>query len=84
MLVALWVGLGILTLFLGPEVMGTWLALIGGGVAIGSYGYFAITQRELAPGAIYEQLLKSRKKKNYLAAEFEETRYERLLEEQTS
>ena len=81
---AILVGLAILTIKFGWNTMEPWTYFIGGAATLGSYAYFAITQRELAPGAIYEQLLESRKKKNYLEAEFEETRYERLLEEQTS
>ena len=79
--VAFWIGLVILSFFVGPDVLRIWLALIGVGVPLGSYGYFAFTQKKLSPEAIYEHLLESRKKKNYREAEFEETRYERLLEE---
>ena len=77
-LLAIQAGLAILTIIFGWALMEPWAYFIEVVAILGSYAYFAIMQREFSPKAIYNQLLESRKKKNYLEAELDETSHERL------
>ena len=78
-LAAMWLGLVILTWQLGWDRMEPWVWFIGGGGTLGSYVYFVITQNELSPGAIYDQIVESKKRKIYQASGFDLERYERLI-----
>jgi AAA+ ATPase superfamily predicted ATPase len=78
-LAAMWLGLVILTGQFGWNKMEPWTFFIGGGVTLGSYTYFVITQRELSPNAIYDQIVESKKRKIYQASGFDLERYERLV-----
>jgi hypothetical protein len=79
MLAAMWLGLIILTWQLGWDKMEPWVCFIGGGGTLGSYVYFVITQNELSPNAIYDQIVESKKRKIYQASGFDLKRYERLM-----
>jgi len=63
-LVAIWIVVGILTLQLGWNIMEPWTYFLGGAL-IGSYAYFAITQKEFSPTAIYEQIIEAKRQKYY-------------------
>jgi len=44
-----------------------------------SYIYFAITQRQFLPTAIYDHIVESKKRKNYQASGFDMEKYEGLI-----
>jgi internalin A len=60
------------------DKMEPWTYGIGLLAIIGSYGYFAFTQRELSPKAIYEHMVERKKVKNYADANFDLDKYKRL------
>jgi len=64
-IIGVWVTLAIFTYRFGWNVMEPWTYFIGGTLTIGSYVYFAVTQKELSPRTIYEQVIESKKRKNY-------------------
>jgi internalin A len=78
LLLAIGAGLGYLIYKFTWDKMEPWTYLVGLLAVTGSYGYFAITQREFSPKAIYEQLVESKKLKNYASAGFDLEKYERL------
>jgi len=60
------------------DIMEPWTYLIGVVAFTGSYGYFAVTQKELSPKAIYEHLVEKKKLKNYAGAGFDVEKYKKL------
>lgn len=64
-LVIVGVILAALTYYLTWEVMDQWTFFIGFGAMLGSYIYFALTQREFSPVAIYKQMVLGYQKKLY-------------------
>jgi internalin A len=78
-LAAIWIALGILIWRLGWSKMEPWTYLIGFIGTLGGYAYFAITQRELSPKAIYDRIVGRKQKKNYQEFGFDLQRYERLV-----
>lgn len=64
-IIGVWVTFAILTYRFGWNVMEPWTYFIGGILTLGSYVYFAVTQKELSPRTIYEQVIESKKRKNY-------------------
>jgi hypothetical protein len=61
-LVVVWAILFYLIQRFGWSVLDPWIYLLEFGLAIGSYGYFAIKQREFSPLTIYQHALDTRKK----------------------
>jgi internalin A len=79
-LAAFWIVLGILTWRLGWSKMEPWtFFIVGGGGTLVSYLCFVITKGELTPKAIYNQIVESKKKKNYQAFGFDVEKYEKLM-----
>lgn len=70
-----------LTYKYGWDLMEPWTYFVSVAAALGSYGYFAVTNKELSPGAIYEQLIQSNKLKLYSDSGFDVTKYEGLCNE---
>ena len=64
-IIGVWITLAIFTYRFGWNIMEPWTYFIGGTITIGSYVYFAMTQKELSPRTIYEQVIESKKRKNY-------------------
>jgi internalin A len=77
-LLIVWAILALLTYKLGWGVMEPWTYFVGGVAALGTYGYFAVTQQEFSPRAIYERMIETKKKQTYLASGFDLEKYERL------
>ena len=77
-LLLVWGLLAYLTYKLGWGVMEPWTYFIGIASAAGAYGYFAYTQQEFSPRAIYEHMIESKKKQTYLDSGFNLEKYERL------
>lgn len=67
-----------LTYKYGWDVMEPWTYFIGLAVAVGGYGYFVFTKKELSPGAIYEQLILTQKYELYRKFGFDLAAYESL------
>ncbi|HEX8190222.1 MAG TPA: COR domain-containing protein, partial [Pyrinomonadaceae bacterium] len=65
---------------LGWDVMEPWTYLIGSGVPILTYVYFAATQMESSPAAIYEQLVERRRRRLCRSSGFDAEEYERLAQ----
>ena len=63
--ISFWLFILFLIWRLGWDVMEPWTYAIGIPFVIVQYLYFAITQRELSPPLIYQQLLKNEKQKKY-------------------
>lgn len=61
-MVAAWIGIFLLIQTFGWNVLEPWTYLIGVGLVIVGYIYFAIQQREFSPPAIYQHALEARKK----------------------
>ena len=81
LLAIIWAALiGGLTYYFGWDVIEPWAYFLGIGVTLGSYAYFAITEREFSPAAIYEQILETKKQKLYQEASFDLEQYERLTQ----
>ncbi|HYY42928.1 MAG TPA: COR domain-containing protein, partial [Pyrinomonadaceae bacterium] len=80
-LIVIYFALAALIYKLGWNTMEPWTYFIGIGAFVGTYAYFAITQRELSPGAIYDQLVEMKKRKNYQLAGFDLDSYRRLTEQ---
>jgi len=81
LLATIWAAvIGGLTYYLGWGVMEPWAYFLGVGVTIGGYAYFALTEREFSPSAIYEQMLESKKLALYEEASFDLEQYERLAQ----
>jgi len=78
LLLAVGAALGYLIYKFTWDKMEPWTYLIGFLALVGSYGYFAITQRESSPKAIYEHLVESKKLKNYTNAGFDLEKYRKL------
>jgi internalin A len=55
-------GLALLTYKFGWDTMEPWTYFVGIGAVIGSYAYFALTQQEFSPKAIYEQIVEKKKR----------------------
>lgn len=81
LLVIVWIVLAVLTYCLTWNVMEPWTYFTGIGITLGSYIYFAITQREISPTAIYEQIVRSKKRKLYQEFGFDLEGYERLVKQ---
>jgi hypothetical protein len=79
-LIGVWIILAIFTFRLGWNVMEPWTYFIGGFLTIGSYLYFVITQRELSPKTIYDQIIESKKRKNYKESGLDIDKFEELLD----
>ncbi|NVM57894.1 MAG: hypothetical protein HWN51_07230, partial [Desulfobacterales bacterium] len=79
-LAAFWIVLGILTWQLGWSKMEPWtFFIVGGGGTLVSYLCFVITKGELTPKAIYNQIVESKKRKNYREFGFDLEKYEKLM-----
>jgi hypothetical protein len=78
-LIAVGVTLAILTHLLSWNVMEPWTYFISLTASIGSYVYFVVTKREFSPIAIYNQIVESKKSKNYEDFGFDISRYEKLI-----
>ncbi|HWS99153.1 MAG TPA: COR domain-containing protein [Pyrinomonadaceae bacterium] len=78
LLVAVGAGLAWLIYRFGWERMEPWTLLIGAFAILGAPSYFALTQRELSPKAIYEHIAEVKKMKNYRAAGFDLPKYQEL------
>jgi len=63
--VLFWLLIMFLVWRLGWDVMEPWTYVIGIPILLIEYLYFALTQQQLSPQAIYEQLLKTEKQKKY-------------------
>lgn len=63
--VSFWLLIIFLVWRLGWDVMEPWTYVIGIPILLIEYLYFAFTQQQLSPQAIYEQLLKTEKQKKY-------------------
>lgn len=61
-LVVVATGLALLTYKFGWDTMEPWTYFIGIGAVIGSYAYFALTQQEFSPKAIYERIVEKKKR----------------------
>jgi len=72
--------LAILTYQFGWNVMEPWTYFIGGLLTIGGYVYFVVTQKEFSPRTIYDQVVESKKRKNYTQFGLDVDKIERLLE----
>lgn len=79
-LVIIWIVLLLLTYSFGWTRMEPWTYFIGFGATFGSYIYFAVTQRELSPRAIYDHFVELRKRKNYQTFGVDLEKYENLKE----
>ena len=77
-LAAMWTGLAILTRKFGWDTMEPWTYFIGVGGTFISYAYFAVTQRQFSPKAIYDHIVDSKKRKNYQTSGFDLEKYEGL------
>ncbi|HYH80113.1 MAG TPA: COR domain-containing protein [Longimicrobium sp.] len=64
-LLAVWVGIIVLIVRLGWEMMEPWTFVIGGSVSLGQYGYFALTRREVGITQIYHGIIEARRRKEY-------------------
>ncbi|HEX8181014.1 MAG TPA: COR domain-containing protein [Pyrinomonadaceae bacterium] len=80
-LVVLGVALSVLIRYLGWTEMPAWTYPAGGIPIIAAYGYFAFTQQEFSPRAIYEHIIARTRRKNYRAAGFDLEQYERLTKQ---
>lgn len=63
----------------GWDTMEPWTYFIGGVAVIGTYGYFAITLKELSPLTIYHQLVEMKKTRSYRLSGFNLENYEKLM-----
>jgi len=75
----IWLGLAGLTFRLGWDKTEPWTFFIGAIVPILSYIYFVVTQREISPKTIYDQIVELRKRKIYQQTGFDIAKYEELL-----
>ncbi|HEX7315319.1 MAG TPA: COR domain-containing protein [Pyrinomonadaceae bacterium] len=73
-----WLALAGLIYRLGWDVMEPWTYLIGTGVPILTYLYFAFTQQEVSPAAIYQHIVERRRRQLYRSNGFDAEEYERL------
>ncbi len=78
-LTCVWIALAFLTYQLSWSVMEPWTYFVGGTVTLGSYLYFAVTKREVSPITIYDQIVESKKQKNYRDLGFDIVKYEKLI-----
>lgn len=72
--------LAALTYALGWDTMEPWTYFIGGGATLGAYAYFAFTQQEFSPAAIYQQLAERKRLQAYRDADFDPDEFERLTQ----
>jgi len=77
-LLLVWILLAALTWKLGWEVMEPIIYFAGGGITVGSYLYFVITQKELSPRTIYSQIVQARRHRNYRVLGFDLQAFQRL------
>jgi len=78
----IWLILVILIWQLGWSKMEPWTFILGFGGPILGYAYFVVTQKEFSPKAIYEQVIESRKEKNYQTFGFDWEKHRRLKEQE--
>ncbi|MET0648934.1 MAG: COR domain-containing protein [Pyrinomonadaceae bacterium] len=73
-----WLALACFIYGLGWPVMEPWTYLLGSGIPLVTYLYFAATEREFSPAAIYGQVVERRKRHLYLLNGFDPAEYKRL------
>jgi hypothetical protein len=78
-LAAIWIGLIVLTRIFGWDVMEPWTYFLGVGGTIGSYTYFAITQKDLSPRIIYQQISEINRRRVYKEFDLDLKEYDRLV-----
>ncbi|MBV9928883.1 MAG: GTP-binding protein [Acidobacteria bacterium] len=75
-----WLALAGFIYWLGWNVMEPWTYLIGSGVPVLTYLYFATTQQEFNPKEIYERLVERRRRQLYRSNGFDAEAYDRLAQ----
>jgi internalin A len=75
-----WLALAGFIYWLGWNVMEPWTYLIGSGVPVVTYLYFAATQQEFSPTAIYERLVERRVRQLYRSNGLDAEEYSRLAQ----
>ncbi|MEW6129074.1 MAG: hypothetical protein AB1757_18695 [Acidobacteriota bacterium] len=79
-----YLGLAISIYIFTWNVMEPWTYLIGLGVLLVSYAYFAVTLQEASPTGIYQQIVIRRKRKIYKETGFDLEEYEGLVSRMAS
>jgi hypothetical protein len=79
-LITLWVSLVLLTIKFGWNVIEPWTYFIGLSLTVCSYAYFAITQKEISPKGIFDQIAQSKTEKIYQEYGFNSEKYTSFLE----